>query len=82
MIIKTVIEAVVEGCLVTLVIYGFIHEKEVIDFEKKVWAKFRVRLSAKLRSCKRFMKWLYEPTVSEQIDADYKARPVRTYKYE
>lgn len=82
MIFSSIIEAIVEGALVILVIYGFCHEKKVVAYEKKLWRKFKAWLSAKLRSSRHFMKWLYEPTVSERIEADYKPRTVRTWEYE
>lgn len=77
-----ILSSVIEVTLILLVIYGYSHEKEVIAYEKKQWRKFRAWLSTKLRSSRRFMKWLYEPTLSQQIEADYKPRPVRTWKYE
>ncbi len=76
-----IISSVIEVTLILLIIYGYVHEKEFITYKKRLWRKFKLWLSAKLRSSRRFMKWLYEPTISQQIEADYKQRPVRTWEY-
>ncbi len=45
-----------------------------------VWLhNIRVYIVRKLKNSKRFMTWLNEPTISEQIDADYIGGQITVY---
>ena len=52
---------------VLLVICFAKYEKKFVAFEDRL----RIRIAKKLRSSERFMNWLYEPSISEQAEAEY-----------
>lgn len=63
-----------EAAAVVFLIFGFVKEKKVVEFEKDLWSRAKKHIAERLRKSESFMEWLTEPTVSQRIDADYKPR--------
>ena len=68
-----IIKAVIEFSAVVLMIVAYKNEDKFIKFE----ISLKRRIAEKLRSSERFMNWLYEPSISEQTEADYCAGKVK-----
>ena len=69
-VVRTALEIL---AAVLLVICFAKYENKFIDFEDRL----RIRIAKKLRSSERFMNWLYEPSISEQVEAEYCAGKVK-----
>lgn len=57
--------------IIAVCIVGFAHEEDVIKWEDKMIKKIIRWIVRKLKSSRRFMQWLYEPSLSEQIAAEF-----------
>lgn len=63
--------------IIAACIVGFAHEEDVIKWEDKMKKKIIRWIVRKLKSSRRFMQWLDEPSLSEQIKAEFGKRKVR-----
>ena len=73
-----IIKIILMAAAVVLLIIGFKHEDKFIRFElpyrirfrkwlSNMLLKLRLFIAKRLRKSERFMKWLYEPSITEQI---------------
>ena len=75
--LKVVIWGIVLIILIAACIVGFAFEDKIIRWEDRMIKKITVFIVRKLKSSERFMKWLDEPSLSEQIKEDFGKRYIR-----
>lgn len=75
--LKVMIWALVLIILIAACIVGFAFEEEIIKWEDRMIKKTVCFVVKKLKSSERFMTWLDEPSLSEQIKAEFGKRKVR-----
>lgn len=68
------------GILSGICIYGFFHEKKVIEWEyKHIWNPLKRKIRSKLIKNKRFMAWLNAPAKHGKPDEDWITGQVKVF---
>lgn len=75
--LKVAIWGIVLIILIAACIVGFAFEDKIIEWEGRMIKKIIRWIVRKLKSSERFMNWLDEPSLSEQIKADFSERYIR-----
>lgn len=75
--LEVMIWALVLIILIAACIVGFAFEEEIVKWEDKMIKKIIRFIVKKLKSSRRFMTWLNEPSLSEQIMEEFNDRYIR-----